>query len=197
MANVLSDFVAAQLSKASYTRLDDWNAGHMPDGKDLPALPDGWHFDADHSSYGTKDGKIDPDNQFITFYNDNDKQVVTVFKGSDNYSNFNSDLTDAGYSEWKSLRPAFDAKINDILNQINNSEGPYKDYQQPMTDGHSLGGGMAQTAALIYDLSGYGQNSLPISPDAIKDFIANGGNLNDTLAPLAASWMSAGKSDIS
>ena len=44
-----------------------------------------------------------------------------------------------------------------------------------MTDGHSLGGGMAQTAALENGLSGYGQNSLPISPDAIQDINSAGG----------------------
>src|SRR5271165_2727266 len=39
---------------------------------------------------------------------------------------------------------------------------------QITTDGHSLGGGMAQTFSVQNDLSGFGQNSLPIAPGSIN-----------------------------
>ena len=78
---------------------------------------------------------------------------------------------------WEGIKQVFEDNLTAI-------EAEYTGYQI-MTDGHSLGGGMAQTAALENGLSGYGQNSLPISQTAIdKDM---DGDLSGSLA----AWTSA------
>ncbi len=156
----ISNLVAAELSRAAYDTYE-------------PAdLPSGW---ADDFAHYYNDGT----NSFSTFVNAATQQVVIAFRGTTSLAQFESDVADEGGAEWESIKGAFAGALASI-------RAAYPGYQI-MTDGHSLGGGMAQTAALEFGLSGYGQNALPISPDAIAD-INNAGGLSAALAD----WKAAG-----
>src|ERR1700733_6290176 len=91
----ISALTAAQLSVAAYTPLDLYQADSPP------PLPAGWVADTDHS--GSSD---DNANQFITFVNNSTHQVVIAFKGSDNASNFESDLLNDGGAAYSELQAA-------------------------------------------------------------------------------------------
>jgi len=118
--NGISNLTAAQLSQAAY-----------PGG----SAPSGWTaVETDSSTSGA--------NSFTIFANDDTQQIVVAFKGTDTVNQLQSDLTNAGASAWQDIQPAFE---NALSNLQNNPD--YSDYNI-MTDGHSLGGGMAQTAAL-------------------------------------------------
>ena len=98
-----------------------------------------------------------------------------AFRGTTTLAQLQSDVSDQGGAEWEAIKGEFAS----VLASVQAALPGY----QIMTDGHSLGGGMAQTAALEFGLSGYGQNSLPISPDAIADINnASAGGLNAALA---------------
>ena len=84
--------IAAKLSAASYTPLIEFQSGHGP------KLPSGWRVDLDRSDK-TPNGA----NQFIVFVNEAEKQAVYTFKGSDKYSNFESDILNAGWTEYYAL----------------------------------------------------------------------------------------------
>jgi hypothetical protein len=43
MTKPISGYDASELSDAGYIPLDDWIAGHRPNGDPLPDLPEGWH----------------------------------------------------------------------------------------------------------------------------------------------------------
>jgi hypothetical protein len=157
----ISDLTAAQLSLAAY-------------GKPPPA---GWTV---FNTYSTANNSV------TVLYNAATLQVVMAFKGSTNISNFYSDLTDSGYAEWEEIASTAKQALVEIkaaLAPLGNSSS-----WQIMTDGHSLGGGLAQTFALLNGLSGYGQNSLPISQGAINDIVDLGG----PLAGQVAAWQTAG-----
>jgi hypothetical protein len=156
----ISNLVAAELSQAAYDKYEP---------ADLPA---GW---ADDFSYYYNNGT----NSFSTFVNAATRQVVIAFKGTDTLAQFQSDVANEGGAEWESIKGEFAS----VLASIRAALPGY----QIMTDGHSLGGGMAQTAALESGLSGYGQNSLPISPDAIQDMGGAGG-----LAAALVKWRIGG-----
>jgi hypothetical protein len=150
MANApgLNNLTAAELSQAAYDTF-------APDN-----LPPGWTDDfQDYYNDGT--------NSFSTFVNAAANQVVIAFEGTQSESQLESDIANAGGSAWESIKRPF----ANILAQIR-AQFPG---EQILTDGHSLGAGMAQTAALENDLSGFGQNALPISPDAINDINAKRG----------------------
>ena len=140
----LSELTAAQLSQAAYP--------------DTPTPPVGWLALSSYSGVSS-DGK----NSFTTFANDLTGQVVIAFKGSNNASNLYSDLINDGGSAWESVASQFATALKGIQSD------PRMAGYTIMTTGHSLGGGMAQTAALEYGLSGYGQNALPISEEAIAN----------------------------
>src|SRR5262245_40855210 len=125
----ISDLIAAQLSKAAYTPLSDYQLGKAS----LTPIA-GWTVNTALS--GTSP---DGANQFITFVNDQTHQAVTAFKGSDNVSNFESDLLDSGASAWASIRPKFETALNQLQAQG----------YTVITDGQSLGGGLSQTADLF------------------------------------------------
>jgi hypothetical protein len=99
-------------------------------------------------------------NQFRVFTNGS--EVVFAFKGSSTTANFIDDLTNSGSTAYAQLLPVFNA-VFDALK----SDPTYANAQF-IVDGHSLGGGLAQSFALADDLSGYGQNSLPISAAALQ-----------------------------
>jgi predicted Zn-dependent protease len=174
----VTNLVAAQLSDAAYVPLSTYQSGgnFQVTGLSANTLPNGWQVDV-ANSYATADGS----NQFITLVNPTTQQIMVTFKGSDSASNFESDLANSGGSAWESLAPA-------VSSAIANIQSEYPGYQI-MTDGHSLGGGMSQTADLEYGLSGYGQNSLPISTTALGDSaITNQGGQSAALS----NWQSTG-----
>lgn len=178
--SVSGRIVAAQLSKAAYVTLSKYK-----DGTSDP-LPAGWHVDTERSATDAENGISDSDNQFIVFVNDTTKQVVIAFKGSDTYSNFKSDLLNSGAEEYLSIKTNAESKFNsDIDKNYIGIKDQYSDYQI-VTDGHSLGGGMAQTFGVEHGLSGFGQNSLPIAQGSIE----NNPNFNDLLG----AWHDRGQS---
>jgi hypothetical protein len=150
MGQPISDLTAAQLSSAAYVPLAAYAAGKGP------ILPDGWVANVE-LSWATKDGA----NQFITFMNSDTQQSMMTVKGSNYPQNFYSDLTDSGYSIWQKLNPEM-TRVLGVIQQ------DYPEYDIS-ANGHSVGGGVAQTFAWLNNLSGYGQNSLPISPGALQD----------------------------
>lgn len=151
----ISNLVAAELSQAAYDTLEPAN------------LPPGWTDDL--SDYVSSNG-----NSFSTFVNTSTQQVVIAFRGTTTLAQLESDVSDQGGAEWEAIKGEFAS----VLASVQAALPGY----QIMTDGHSLGGGMAQTAALEFGLSGYGQNALPISPDAVADINNNAGGLDAALA---------------
>jgi hypothetical protein len=109
-------------------------------------------------------GLTSPDDQFMTYVNASTKQVVITFKGSSTLNDFISDLNpkNEGASDYQAIEAAAHQSFLDI-------EKEYPGYTI-FTDGHSLGGGMAQTFALQFHLSGYGQNSLPIAASSFTTY---------------------------
>jgi Mg-chelatase subunit ChlD len=166
-SNGIDPLTAAQLSAAAYT----------------PTLvPSGW------TQIGNTVFSADGVNSFTVFKSTTSSQIVIAFKGTDFSSltggieQFKSDIGDNGASAWESLKAQFETTLGTIQTE-------YPGYTIS-TDGHSLGGGMAQTAALEYDLSGYGQNSLPVSQGAIAQDpqIANEGGV----ASVVLKWTASG-----
>ncbi|NML31737.1 alpha/beta hydrolase family protein [Paraburkholderia antibiotica] len=104
------------------------------------------------------------ENQFVIKVNQSTKQIVISFKGSDALSNWTSDLTDGGASEYLKIvdqvQAAYDALSADSV---------FAGYTFSTT-GHSLGGAMAQTFALKNGLDVQVYNSLPIP----SSLVANG-----------------------
>ena len=149
--NPINSLVAAQLSAATYTPLTQFQ---NPDPNNPPpALPAGWTVDFTHSGY--TGNPASPTNQFITFINMSTNQAVITFKGTSNISNGISDIANSGATAYANIQPA-------ALSALNNLQQTFPGLQI-FTDGHSLGGGMAQTFAVQNGLDGFGQNSLPIA----------------------------------
>jgi len=90
----MGQLVASQLSQAAYVPFAEYQNGAAP------ALPAGWVVD-------TADGGPSPDgnNQVVVFVNSSTYQVGIACKGSDNVSNFTSDITDYGASAYASIMP--------------------------------------------------------------------------------------------
>lgn len=167
--NNVSNLVAAQLSQAAYA-----TAGVPSQG-----LPAGWEVAANYSNQGSIRGNLDPNNQFYTYINTTGSvpQVMIVFKGTNNIPNAVSDIANSGGQAWDSIHANANAALALIRLDLPTAN--------IMTDGHSLGGGMAQSFALEHGLSGYGQNSLPISETAINQLIDS---KNTTLDNMVDSW---------
>ena len=122
------------------------------------------------------------ENQFKVSINDKTHEITFDFKGSDAWSNWKSDLGNAGASEFAKIQEqaqrAFDALKNDER---------YKDYRFSTT-GHSLGGGMAQSFALRNNIDAYVYNSLPIARETIRgDYYKDVGGYDAALARYQAS----------
>jgi hypothetical protein len=166
----LTNLVAAQLSAFAYIPLASLTNGATfytnPSTGQTTTLPSGWYIDTT-DSYATS-SLLAGYNQYIVFKNDSvPKQSIVVFKGSDPGANFISDFTNNGSAAWTLLS----TKAVNAVGTLQ-SEG-----YTVMTDGHSLGGGMAQTLALEFGLQGYGQNSLPISTTSVQQYLTNNGFL--------------------
>ncbi|MDR2852518.1 MAG: hypothetical protein LBV61_05625 [Burkholderiaceae bacterium] len=156
----ISLLTAAQLSEAAYS--------------EEYALPVGWLSDG---TFYSSDGA----DSLSVYVDTTAQQVVIAFKGMNNIPDLISVLMNSGGSAWESISPVFWGKLAEVQEN-------YSGYEI-MTDGHSLGGGMAQTAALEAGLSGYGQNSLPISQTAITEdaLITQLGGITHAIEEWAAS----------
>ena len=162
---IAGQIIQVQLSQASYVPLSQYQSGNYP------SLPTGWYVDIKLSGQ-SNDGK----DQFIVFYNPSTQQAVVTFKGSNNRSDYWSDATNSGANAWSNIKQA-------VANSMPSIMSNYSGYQI-VTDGQSLGGGDAQTCSLLYGLSGYGQNSLPVAPNTISS-ISN-------FSTLYANWLANG-----
>lgn len=181
MPATISPLTAAELSQAAYIPLSDWISD--PTGVTFNAgLPPGWVAVPELSTYGGTPAAPDTTVQEIAFANASTGQLVFTFRGSDNVSNFASDFANSGGAAWESMNTAFG---NIIQNDLPSSD--YAGYNA-LVDGHSLGGGMAQTAAIEYGLSGYTQNSLPISQTAIQNDIFPTGSFSSA----ESQWLANG-----
>ncbi len=153
----ISDLTAALLSKAAYTPLSA-----LQNNQAVSGLP-GWQV---VTANGMSGSSTDGTAQFMTFVNGTTHQAVIAFRGTDTsslvnaYYNLGSDLNNTAATMYSSISAAAQTAITNI-------RSTYSGYEI-MTDGHSAGGGMAQTFSVINNLGGYGQNSLPISPVTIS-----------------------------
>jgi len=150
--NLVSNVTAAKLAQAAY-----------PGG----VTPAGWT---------PVDTKLTPDgkNAVTLYVNNATSQAVLAFKGSDNLSNFQSDAIDSGATEWAAIKPYAQQLLQE-------AKGSYPQYSISTT-GHSLGGGMAQTMALLYGLDGFGFNSLPVAADTINNEFLSVGLFNSAVS---------------
>ena len=116
----IDELTAAQLSQAAYSSgaVSGWTAVY---------------------NYATTDANAGT-NSFTIYVNDFTHQAVFAFKGSDDVGNFQSDLANSGGAAWEDLRSQADAEFT----AFHENNPTYT----IMSDGHSLGSGMAQTFAL-------------------------------------------------
>ena len=122
---------------------------HLP-----PGFQEGWNTQRNDA------GKLE--NQFKVSINENTKEITFDFKGSDAWSNWKSDLGNAGASEFSKIQ----SKAQAAFEALSRDER-YQGYRFATT-GHSLGGGMAQSFALKNNLDAYVYNSLPMARDTIE-----------------------------
>ncbi|MFM0085204.1 hypothetical protein P0D72_41120, partial [Paraburkholderia sediminicola] len=105
---------------------------------------------------------------FTVFIDTITKTVLFAFKGTDSLTALASDLVNQGTDDWENIRPQAQEELT-----LLQGDPAFAGYTF-VADGHSLGGGMAQTFALENNLDGFGQNSLPIASGAIdKDYKGN------------------------
>jgi hypothetical protein len=160
------EFLQHESAPGRELELNDEQKTELAHFKDT--LPQGWRIVPRLSHYGGTDETPDRNNQIVTFVNDARQQCVLAFKGSNNLQNFRSDILDDGGREWESVR----GNVQTILEQKAEMEpdlegNNIKDYTCSVT-GHSLGGGMAQTCAVLHGMPGHAQNPLPVSTRAIE-----------------------------
>ncbi|MCB4366409.1 hypothetical protein KIH07_21960 [Hydrogenophaga taeniospiralis] len=150
-------------------------------GRDLP--PDWPTAQYDASGQLTQEGwntqhnaEGELENQFKVSINRKTHEITFDFKGSDAWSNWKSDLGNAGASEFAKI----EAKAQAAYEALKNDER-FKDYRFAAT-GHSLGGGMAQSFALKNKLDAYAYNSLPIARDTVHgDYFKDVGGFDAAL----------------
>ena len=166
---------AGLFSEAAYTPIGS------PLNSTKTPLPPGWSdvtfavltkAGTDSTKYSDSDANTNNGANEFRIYASNGvtKQIVIAFKGTDNLTNAFSDLNVAnvGGTQYGALRQL---ALN-ALKAITDPTSPYKNYTV-VTDGHSLGGAMAQSFALENNLSGFGQNSLPIDQTTINNYANN------------------------
>jgi hypothetical protein len=95
-------------------------------------------------------------------------QVVFAFRGSTSpitsLTNWAADLTpsDEGFTSYEGIGPLAQA----LYTAMTTSGSPYAS-DTYLADGHSLGGGLAQTFAVLNSINGFAQDPLPISPGGV------------------------------
>jgi Ca2+-binding RTX toxin-like protein len=195
----ISNLVAAQLAFAAYTPLSNYNSGIIsingqnislsigqfrddtyPTSQTLASLPGDWKVDLGLTFPNGVPGTLLRE-QFVVFRNQSTSQIMFAFKGTNSWQEVWSDVADSGATAWDAIKAAAQASFAKVKELYPTFE--------IMADGHSLGGGMAQTFALLNGLDGYGQNSLPIASRTIdNDF---GGKIN--FAAQVTNWGNSGK----
>jgi len=92
------------------------------------------------------------------FVNDQTGEAVIAYKGSSTAADFLDDLNpfSQGKKTYETVKDSTEKRIQKLESLGFDSSSIY-------TTGHSLGGAMAQSAAVQFGLSGYGFNSLPVS----------------------------------
>jgi antitoxin component YwqK of YwqJK toxin-antitoxin module len=117
-------------------------------------LPPGWNsVPLSNNSAGV--------DSFSVFVNPDTQQAVIAFKGTNTPTQAYNDVTSTGAQDYYNIRTLAQTALRKI-------QSDYSGYQV-FTDGHSLGGGMAQSFALENGLSGFGQNSLPVASGTAAD----------------------------
>jgi hypothetical protein len=122
-------------------------------GKTFP-FDKGWN-----EQYNPTSGQLQ--NRFDVLANENNHTLVISVEGSVVASNWASDLANAGASEYKKLQPYLEAAYAQLRRD-------FPDYNIVM-EGHSLGGGIAQTFALKHGLDVQTLDSLPVPGNLFRD----------------------------
>ncbi|PKO64400.1 MAG: hypothetical protein CVU22_24540 [Betaproteobacteria bacterium HGW-Betaproteobacteria-16] len=153
----------------------NWPTANLDaNGRLKPDSPEGWN------TQHNPDGKLE--NRFMVSINPRTQEITFDFKGSDAWSNWKSDLGNAGASEFAKIEGQAQAALNALQ-----ADERYKDYRFAAT-GHSLGGGMAQSFALRNQLDAYVYNSLPIARDTLRGgYFDSVGGVDAALARYQAS----------
>lgn len=142
---------------------------HDARGRLKPGSPDGWN--TQHNDKGQLE------NQFKVSINHRTKEITFDFKGSDAWSNWWSDLANAGASEFAKIQAKAQAAFEHL------SQHPEFRHFRFAATGHSLGGGMAQSFALRNNIDAYVYNSLPIARGTIaSDYFAPVGGFDAAMA---------------
>lgn len=143
-------------------------------GRLQPGSPEGWN--TQHNAQGQLE------NQFQVSINRETQEITFDFKGSDAWSNWKSDLGNAGASEFAKIQAQAQAAFEHL------SQHPEFRHFRFAATGHSLGGGMAQSFALRNNIDAYVYNSLPIARDTVRgDYFSEVGGYEAALARFQAS----------
>lgn len=179
MSNAIDQQNAGLFSAAAYAAINS-----VSDTDTQQVLNLGWN-EVVVSGNPADQRNTDGTSQFRIFVNSDTQQVVMAFKGSDTLADFQSDIFNSGFSQYDSLH----GKANAALTFINENFSGYN----VLVDGHSLGGGMAQSFALENGLNGFAQNSLPVASGTIdKYFTLQGINIDDALSAYKAEHVFVG-----
>jgi len=141
----------------------DWpTPAYNASGRLQPGSPEGWN--TQHNASGQLE------NQFQVSINEKTREITFDFKGSDAWSNWKSDLGNAGASEFAKIQAQAQAAFEHL------SQHPEFRHFRFAATGHSLGGGMAQSFALRNNIDAYVYNSLPMARETISgDYFAPAG----------------------
>jgi hypothetical protein len=193
--------VADLLSQAAYTSLPEIGFLQHEADEDLSKLsevhrtevtnfkkliPPGWRVSAQLSVYGSHGDSPDRNNQILTFFNDQEEQCVIAFKGSNTAENFVSDIADNGASQWKCVSQ----NVATILKALDSLDKEGK-YARSLA-GHSLGGELVQTCAIVHNMPGNIVNPLPIANQTINSEMWNGEKGLDGFKKAVLNWVQAG-----
>jgi hypothetical protein len=111
---------------------------------------------------------------FHVYENSETNQVVIAFRGStppgltgQSLANWAADLkmSDQGFTSYEGIVSGADTALGLLENSLHIPQS------QVVVDGHSLGGGIAQTFAAVNSLNGFAENPLPISPTSLSTIV--------------------------
>ena len=172
--NPLNIALAKRFSELSY----DLRDGPI----DPKLLPEHWReLDSERYGYSELQDLVDqgmdelltPQGAYRVFVNDTTGESVIAFKGSTPklpaYArDWYDDVAHAGRETYKTIDIDVGATVSAL-----------RDNYQVFTAGHSLGGALAQSTALDYDLPGYAFDSLPVSSELLSDMAQSQGISSD------------------